>query len=209
MSDAAPSQSQSASALSSDIAFIRAMVVEGQQGASRYGIGIAAGLIWGTASLYGWAAWTKVIDVPGGVAGANWSWAVALVLFSLAGIPLGMYRRGGNRVAGAAWAAVGWACLFVSAVISIAAWRLHMGVIVTVLPPIIMALYGGAWLICAAAFRTWFLMAVGVLSLLSSLLLAYTVAQPVEYLLFAVSLYLLGAGPSLVGVLRSRSVANA
>jgi hypothetical protein len=205
MSDAAPSKSQSASTLGSEIAFIRAMVEEGRQGASRYGIGIAAGLIWGTASLYGWAVWTRVIDVPGGVAGANWSWAVALVLFSLAGIPLGMYRRGGNRIAGAVWAAVGWSCLAISAVISIAAWRLHMGVIVTVLPPIIMALYGGAWLICAAAFRTWFLLAVGVLSLLSSLMLAYAVAQPVEYLLFALSLYLLGAGPSLVGMLRSRA----
>jgi hypothetical protein len=204
MSETASSQS-----LSSDIAFIRAMVEEGRQGGSRNGIGVAAGLIWGSASLYGWIAWTKVIDVPGGVAGANWSWAVAMVLFSLAGIPLGMYRRGGNRVAGAAWAAVGWACLTVSAVISIAAWRLHLGVIVTVLPPIIMALYGGAWLICAAAFRTWFLLAVGVLSLLSSLLLAYTVARPVEYLLFALCLYFLGAGPSLVGVLRSRSAAKA
>ena len=209
MSDAIQSEPRGASALSSDIAFIRALVEEGRQGASRSGIGVAAGLIWGTASLYGWAVWTKVIDVPGGIAGANWSWAVALVLFSLVGIPLGMYRRGGNRVVGAAWAAVGWACLTVSVVVSIAAWRLHMGVIVTLLPPIIMVLYGGAWLICAAAVRTWFLMAVGVLSLLSSLLLAYTVAQPVEYLLFALSLYFLGAGPSLVGVLRSRSAVEA
>jgi len=209
MSDAIQSESRGASALSSDIAFIRAMVEDGQRGASRNGIGVAAGLIWGSASLWGWAAWTKAIDLPGGIAGANWSWAVALVLFSLVGIPRGMYRRGGNRVAGAVWAAVGWACLTVSAVISIAAWRLHLGVIVTVLPPVIMALYGGAWLICAAAFRTWFLLAVGVLSLLSSVLLAYTVAQPVEYLLFGLSLYVLGAGPSLVGVLRSRSAAKA
>lgn len=208
MSDAAPSQSQSASALSSDIAFIRAMVEEGRQGASRSGIGVAAGLLWGTASLYGWAVWVKVIDPPGGVGAANWSWLVAAVLFMIAGFPLGMYRRGGNRVAGATWSAVGMACWTLSAVVGIAAWRLHQGVIMTLLPPIVMALYGGAWLICAAAFRTWFLTAVGVLSLLSSLLLAYTVAQPVEYLLFALSLYLLGAGPSFIGVLRSRSAAR-
>jgi hypothetical protein len=209
MSDAIQSESRGASALSSDIAFIRTMVEDGQRGASRYGIGIAAGLIWGSASLYFWAALAKVVDIPGGVAGASWAWPAAMVVFAVAGFPLRMYQRGGNRVAGAAWSAVGWACLTVSAVVGIAAWRLHMGVIVTLLPPIIMALYGGAWLICAAAFRTWFLLAVGVLSLLSSLLLAYTVAQPVEYLLFALSLYLFGAGPSLAGVLRGRSAANA
>jgi hypothetical protein len=209
MSDASPSQSQSASALSADIAFIRTMVEEGRQGASRSGIGVAAGLLWGSASLFVWAALAKLVQVPGGMGQANWAWSAAMVLFAIAGFPLGMYRRGGNLVAGSAWSAVGWSCLTVSAVVGIAAWRLHQGVIITLLPPIVMALYGGAWLICAAAFRTWFLLAVGVLSLLSSLLLAYTVAQPVEYLLFALSLYFLGAGPSLVGVLRSRSAAKA
>jgi hypothetical protein len=209
MSDAAPSQSQSASTLGSDIAFIRAMVEEGRKGSDRSGIGVAAGLLWGSASLYIWAAWAKVIDPPGGIGEANWAWAAAAVLFMIAGFPLGMYRRGGNRVAGATWGAVGLACWTLSAVVGIVAWRLHQGVILTLLPPIVMALYGGAWLICAAAFRTWFLLVVGVLSLLSSLLLAYTVAQPVEYLLFGLSLYLLGAGPSLIGVLRSRSAVQA
>jgi hypothetical protein len=208
MSDAIPSESR-ASTLGADIAFIRAMVEEGRQGGSRNGIGVAAGLLWGSASLFIWAAWVKLIEVPGGAGQANWAWCVAMVLFMIAGFPLGMYRRGGNRTAGAAWNAVGWSCLTLSAVVGIAAWRLNQGMLVTLLPPIVMALYGGAWLICAAAFRTWFLLAVGVLSLLSSLLLAYTVAQPVEYLLFALSLYLLGAGPSFVGVLRSRSAAKA
>jgi hypothetical protein len=208
MSDTASAPSQSASALSSDIAFIRDMVMEGQRGASRNGIGVAAGLTWGTASLCFWAALAKVIDIPGGVAGASWAWPAALVLFAVAGFPLGLYRRGGNRVAGAAWSAVGLACLTLNAVIGVAAWRLHQAAIISLLPPIVMALYGGAWLICAAAFRTWFLLVVAVLSLLSSLLLAYTVAQPVEYLLFALSLYFLGAGPSLVGVLRSRAAAQ-
>jgi hypothetical protein len=202
------SETASPQSLSSDIAFIRTMVEEGRQGASRSGIGVAAGLFWGSASLYFWAAWARVIDVPGGLAGASWAWPAALALFAVAGFPLGLYRRGGNRVAGAAWSAVGLACLTLNAVIGVAAWRLHQGVIISLLPPIVMALYGGAWLICAAAFRTWFLLVVAVLSLLSSLLLAFTVAQPVEYLLFALSLYLLGAGPSLVGVLRSRAAAQ-
>jgi hypothetical protein len=185
------------------------MVEDGQRGASRSGIGIAAGLLWGSASLFVWAAWAKVIDVPGGPGPANWAWLVAVVLFMISGFPLGMYRRGGNRVAGATWGAVGLSCGTLSFVVGIAAWRLHQEVIMALLPPIVMALYGGAWLICATAFRTWFLAAVGVVSLLSSLLLAYTVAQPVEYLLFALSLYLLGAGPSLAGVLRSRAAAKA
>jgi hypothetical protein len=72
------------------------------------------------------------------------------------------------------------------------------------LPPIIMALYGGAWLVCAAAFRARWPAGVGVLCLLSSLLLAYTAAQPVEYLLFALSLYTFASVPGLIGLLHNR-----
>jgi hypothetical protein len=199
MSDAAQSRS-----LSDEIAFIRTMVEEGRGGSSGNGIGVAAGLIWGSASLYYWAVWAKVLDVPGGIAAAtSWAWPVAVAAFLIAGVPLRMYRRSGS-VAGAAWGAIGLACWAISTVIGLAAWRLQMWEIWSLLPPIIMALYGGAWLITAAAYRRWWLLAIAVLSLLSSLLLAYTVAQPVEYLLFALSLYLLMAAPSLARVLRAR-----
>lgn len=204
MSNATQSQS-----LSDDIAFIRSMVDEGRSGSFRGEIGVAAGLIWGTASLYGWAVWTKVLDFPGATMGLNWSWLVATIAFLIAGVPLGMYRRSSNRAAATLWASLGISCWILAMVIGIAAWRTHMGMLWALLPPIIMSLYGGAWLVSAAVCRRYWMTGVGIVSLLSSLLLAYTVARPVEYLLFALCIYFLGAAPSLYGLLRRRSAANA
>jgi hypothetical protein len=91
--------------------------------------------------------------------------------------------------------------------IGIAAWRLNQGLIFTLLPPIVMSLYGGAWLVSAAVIRKGWMYAMGAACLLSSLALAYTVAQPVEYLLFALALYLLIGLPGLLLLLRQRRAA--
>lgn len=199
MSDAASSRS-----LTEDIAFIRSMVEEGRQSSYKGGIGLAAGLIWGTASLYTWAVWVKILDTPGGMAGVNWIWIAALILFALVGIPLGMYRRRGNRAVGAAWGAVGIGCFTISAVIALAGWRMHVWITVFLLPPMIMALYGGAWLVCSAALRSWWMTWTAAACLLASLLLAYTAGQPLEYLVFALSLYAFAGLPGLTSVLRKR-----
>jgi hypothetical protein len=204
MSNAASTQS-----VSDDIAFLRALAVEGQNSRYRGEIGLAAGLIWGTASLYDWAVWTKLIGPIGGYASVGWVWLVALIVFMAVGFPLGMYRRSGNRAMSAAWGAVGAGCWTITAAIAVAAWRTNQGVMFTLLPPIIMALYGGAWLLSAAVMRRWWMCWVGIGCLLSSLGLAYAVAQPLEYLLFALALYLFAGLPGLVAVLRQHSGAEA
>ncbi len=199
MSDAVQPRS-----LSEDIAFIRALVEEGRQTTYKGGVALAAGLIWGTASLYFWSVWTKLWTPPGGLAELNWIWLVAIVAFLIAGAPLGMFRRAENRTAAAAWGAVGAGCWTISFVIGIAAWRTHNWTMFFLLPPIIMALYGGAWLVCAAGLRRWWMTWVGVACLLSSLALAYTAAQPVQYLLFGLSLYAFAGLPGLIVVVRNR-----
>ena len=203
MSDAVQPQS-----LRDDIAFIRALAVEGQNTRYRGEIALAAGLIWGSASLYDWAVWAKLMSPIGGYASFGWIWLVAAVVFLAAGVPLGLFRRSGNRAIGAAWGSVGAACWTLTAVIALAAWRTNQGVMFTLLPPIIMALYGGAWLLSAAVMRRWWMCGVGVGCLLSSLVLAYTVAQPVEYLLFGLALYVFAALPGLLTLLRQRHAAE-
>jgi hypothetical protein len=202
MSNAASPQS-----LSDDIAFLRALAVEGQSSRFRGEIGLAAGLIWGSASLYDWAAWSKLINPIGGMASFGWIWLVATVVFLAVGFPLGMYRRSGSRALGAAWGGLGAGCWTMSMAIGIASWRMNQGFIFTLLPPIVMALYGGAWLVSAAVMRRWWMGWIGAACLLSSLALAYTVAQPVEYLLFALALYLFTALPGLLSLLRQRRAA--
>jgi len=202
MSNAVSSQS-----LSEDIAFVRALALEGQNNGYRGEIALAAGLIWGSASLYDWAVWSKLINPIGGYASVGWIWLVALVVFMVAGLPLGMFRRRGNRAMGAAWGAVGAGCWTITAAIAVAAWRTNQGIMFTLLPPIIMALYGGAWLLSAAVMRRWWMCWVGIGCLLSSLVLAYAVATPEEYLLFALALYAFAGVPGLVTLLRQRETA--
>ena len=220
MSDAVHSQSPSPSALSEDIAFIRALAEEGRKTPFRGGVSLAAGLIWGTASLYNWSVFSGLWNSSGrpvgadwwnapGATGANWSWLAAAVAFALVGIPLRIYksRSCGNRAAAAAWGGVGLACWVVSFAVIIAGVHTRQGIIFTILPPMIMALYGGAWMVSAVAFRAPWQRWVGVLSLLSSLLLAYTAGRPIEYLVFALSLYALAGLPGLVAVLRPQAKA--
>jgi hypothetical protein len=198
MSDTAKIQS-----LSEDIAFIRTMVEEGRRSPYRGELSLAAGLIWGTASLYIWAARAGLWIPPGGVEAASWAWLAALVVGAAAGVALRDFRRRHtNRVAAAAWGAVGLAIGVMSMAVMIAAGRTREPVIFSLLPPIIMALYGGGWLVGAVAYGARWQRWIGGLCLLSSLALAYTAAQPVEYLLFALSLYGLAALPGLVAVLR-------
>ncbi len=204
MSDAISSQS-----LSEDIAFVRALAVEGQQGPFRGEVSLAAGLIWGTASLYSWSVVSRLWDPPGGMASAGWVWGVAALAFCLVGVPLRLYRAraDGNRVAAAAWGGVGLACWTINAAIALAAWRMHSWVVLAVIPPMIMALYGGGWMVSAVAFRQPWQKWIGSFSLLASLALGAVAGQIEEYLLFALALYLLAALPGLIAVIRDRNKA--
>jgi hypothetical protein len=195
--------------LRDDIAFVRALAEEGRQTPYRGGISLAAGVIWGSASLYTWGVASQVWRPPGGMSSIGWGWMAAMVTFAIAGMPLGMYRSrpDTNRVAAAAWSGVGLACLTISIGGAIASWRTHQYAIGGMIPPMIMALYGGGWLVGAVAFRAPWQRWVGILCLLSSLALAFTVARAEEYLVFALLLYLLCGLPGLLAVLRDRSKA--
>jgi hypothetical protein len=199
MSDAVQPQS-----LSDDIAFIRALAEEGRRTPFRGGVSLAAGLIWGSASLYCWMVasglWT---NPPGGMVSMGWIWLIAAVVFALAGVPLRIYRRspGAHHAAAAAWGGVGIACWTLIAGMFIAAVRTHTWVFFALVPPMIMALYAGGWMVGAMAFRARWQLWIGGLCLLSSLILAYFAAQTVQYLLFALSLYGLAGVPGLIAVL--------
>jgi hypothetical protein len=205
MTDAVQSQS-----LSEDIAFVRALAIEGQQGPYRGDISLAAGLIWGSASIYSWSVVSHLwATPPGGMASASWAWAVAAVAFGLVGVPLKIYgtRPNTNRVAATAWSAVGLACWTIAAATALAVWRTHQGIITTLIPSVIMALYAGGWLVSAVACRQPWQKWLAVLSLLASLLLGFMAGQAEEYLVFGLALLLLMGLPGLVTVVRARGQA--
>jgi hypothetical protein len=193
--------------LRDDIAFVRALAEEGRQSPYRGGISLAAGVIWGSASLYTWSVASQLWRPPGGMSSIGWSWMAAMAAFAIVGVPLGMYRSRSdtNRIAAAAWSGVGLACWTISLGAGLAIWRTHQYAVGAMVPPMIMALYGSGWLVGAVAFRAPWQRWIGGLCLLSSLALAFTAARVEEYLVFALSLYLLAGLPGLLAVLRGRA----
>lgn len=198
MSDAVQPRS-----LSDDIAFIRAMVEEGQKTPFRGEISLAAGLIWGSASLFTWAVLEKLVSTPANI---GWAWACAAGVFALVGFPLRMYgqRPETNRIAATVWGGVGIACWTICAATALAIWRTHEGIIVTIIPSMIMALYGAGWIVGAAAFRAPWQRWIGIACLLVGVLLGVTAGRPEEYLIFALALYGLMGVPGLLGVMQAR-----
>ncbi len=202
MSDAIPSQS-----LSEDIAFVRALALEGQKTPLRGDISLAAGLIWGSASLATWSVLAHVWQPPAPGAAIGWSWGGAALIFAVAGVPLGMYRSSPNtnKIAAAAWGGVGLACWTISAATTLAVWRTRQELIITIIPAVIMALYGGGWLVGAAAYRQPWQRWLGLACLFMSLVLGATAGRAEEYLLFALALYGLMGVTGLIAVLRNHA----
>jgi hypothetical protein len=107
-----------------------------------------------------------------------------------------------NKVGAAAWGGVGLACWVISAATALAVWRTHQWMMVTIIPAVIMALYGAGWMVGAAAYRQPWQRGLGVLCLLMSLVLGVTAGRAEEYLLFALALYGVMGVPGLIAVLR-------
>jgi hypothetical protein len=199
MSDAVQHQS-----LREDIAFIRNLVEEGRKTPYRGEVSLAAGLIWGSASLYTWAVLAKLMPAT---VNPGWAWAAAAVVFALIGFPLKLYLTTPktNRVAATVWSAVGLGCWTIAAATALAVWRTGDVLIFAIIPTMIMALYGAGWMVGSVAFRAPWQRWIGGLCLLSGLALAATAGQPLQYLLFALSLYALAGLPGLIAVLRPQS----
>ena len=187
-----------------DIAWLRNLAEEGAKtpyrGAS---IMIAAGLIFGSASLLHWAFASGAL--PGGPNGISMSWLGATVLF-LATLPVLIWRlksqpgvkTTANRVVATVWACVGWGifALFASMMVNDIRMGAAQGMgTFWLVPSIIMVFYALGWGATASLFgagRLWWL-AVG--SFVSAPILAALTGSPAQYLAYAACLFGLMALP--------------
>jgi hypothetical protein len=178
-----------------DLAYLRALAEEGREGGERGGaFGVAAGVIFAACSVVQWAALTG--RVPPAVSNGVWIGGTLLFFVTL----VVLKRRlgpvtGRGRAASVAWQGVGWACFTLFAALAVATWRTQSMLIVSFAPSIILALYGAAWTAAAAvAGKSWMkLMAAG--SFVGAVICAWFIADPVQYLIYALGLLLLAALP--------------
>lgn len=190
--------------LKDDIAFMKALAQEGGSAPLLGGsILVAAGLIFGAASVVHWAVVTGVLAV------SPWAfpiiWFAALGLFLVALVILNRRSRDrpganspGNRATGVAWAAVGWTIFAIGVSLMIIAVRTRSEAVMLVFPSLILGLYGMGWSVAAAmSGKRWIrLTAIG--SYAATLLVAWFAAEPAVYLAYAGALVLLAALPGYV-----------
>ena len=190
-----------------DIAYIKTLAEEGRGEAARGGaIGVAAGLIYAACSVIQWAALTgRVAPVV-----SNGAWILGTLLFYavLAAVKRRMGSSAGRgRASGAAWAGVGWAVFALAVAIAVATWRTQSMVLIYFAPSIILALYGAAWTVGAAlSGRVWVrLMAAG--AFVATVVCAWFITDPVQYLIYAAALVLLAALPGALVMRQERRAA--
>ena len=181
-----------------DLAYLRALAEEGRRGGDRGGvIALAAGLIFATCSVVQWAALERLV---GGVV-SNGTWLVGTLAFFA--ILFRFKRRAGSgsgraRLASVAWMGVGWAIFTLFAALTVATWRTQNALLIYFAPSIIFALYGAAWTVAAAVSgKAWVrLTAMG--SFAGSIVCAWFISDPVQYLVYAAGLLLLAALPGFI-----------
>lgn len=187
-----------------DIAWMRRLAEEGaaapMQGAS---ILMAAGLIYGAASLFYWAEITGLVRIGGSVTGLGWLVSTVLFLVVLFIIISRLKREGGvmtasNRATSTVWSALGWGIFALFASMAVLGWRSGSEgalVAMSLSSSIIMVFYGVGWAVSAAMHRSRILWGLAIGSFVAAPLLAALSGQAEQYLAYAAALFLLMALP--------------
>jgi hypothetical protein len=199
-----------------DLAFLRGLAEEGANAPMGGGrILMAAGLVYGFASLFQWAA---IMDLtPFTVRQSNWIWLIAtgifltlVVLDKIFWCPPTGVKTAANRAARAAWSCVGAGIFAAIASMAAVSWRLGEAgsVLLWLLPSLIMVFYGLGWGVSAAMIRSSRLLWLSIASFVAAPVLALMTGSPALYLAYAVALFLLMAVPGFL-LMRAAGAARA
>lgn len=187
-----------------DIAWMRKLAEEGADAPMRgASVLLAAGLIYGAASIAHWLAAAGVI--PLNINQASLVWLVATVVFwVMLAVLIPRIRRGGisstlaNRASGIAWSSVGWGIFALAIAMGVLGWRLGPTsgpALFALIPSVIMVFYGAGWAVSAAMFKNRTMWMLSIASFAAAPIMALFAGQPALYLAYAVALFGLMALP--------------
>jgi hypothetical protein len=187
-----------------DIAWMRQLAEEGgrtpMRGAS---ILLAAGLIFGLASLAHWAVLSELTPWDAEAFNLVWGLATVLFLIVLTAVNLTLRKAEGvttiaNRATGVAWMSVGLGIFALMTSIVVLAVRAggEAGLIaLSLIPSVIMVFYGLGWSVTAAMQRSRPLGLLAGASLIAAPAVAALTGQAEQYLAYGAALFLLMALP--------------
>lgn len=191
--------------LRDDITYMKALADEGSRGPLLGGsILVAAGIIFGGASVVEWAMQTGLVAGAGGI-GHLYVWGGAGALFAAALIWLIQRQRGrpgymspSNRASGNAWMGVGLAIFAMSIALSILSLKLDTEIPMAVFPSLIFALYGSGWAVSASMSGQKWLWWPAIGGWALAPVVAWFVGDPAMWLVYAAGLVLLALVPGAV-----------
>ncbi|GAA0651793.1 hypothetical protein [Brevundimonas lenta] len=190
-----------------DIAWMRRLAEEGSQtpmqGAS---ILFMAGLLYGSASLFHWAVMTGLLPFTGNALSIGWIVATLLFFVTLAVVINRLKRQPGvvttaNRASDITWSALGWGIFALFSSFAVVGFRMGEAAslaMFALVPSIIMAFYGIGWTVSAVMQKSRPLWALAIGSYIAAPLLAAFAGESVQYLAYAVALFLLMALPGFL-----------
>ena len=188
-----------------DLAFMRALAQEGRRAPLLIGYGlVASGLIFGAAALFCWLVDVRVLAISRWWEGAVWP--IAIVVFmpavrwwracSLRDAPGASAVT--NRAVGAAMRGLGYAMLTLMFASWALAYALHTTIVFAMFPPVVLAVYGAAWMVAAAMSEVSWLRWVAAGCFAASVVAGFTTPQSYGFLVFAGLLAAVTALPGAV-----------
>ena len=191
------------STLKDDLSFMRALAEDGRNGPISGGAFlVAAGGLYAAACLVQWAGVERIGGLDAQSAGWSWLVATGLWILTFFGLLALQHRKPAppsavGRVFSVGWSAVGAAILVNATAVWIAAERLHDQALFVCLAPTVLAFYGAAWLVAAAAARKAWMLVTGLGAFTLALAMAALVNDPRELLAYAIALVALLVAPGL------------
>lgn len=190
--------------LREDITYMKALADEGSRGPLLGGaILVAAGLIFGGASIVEWALQTGLLNLP--EVGHLYLWGGTGILFTLSLIVLIQRQKGrpgnmspANRAFANAWMGVGLAIFALSVSISLLIYKSGSEIPALVFPSLIFALYGSGWAVSAAMSGQKWLWWPAIGGWLAAPVVAWFTNTPALWLIYAAGIFLLALVPGLV-----------
>ena len=190
-------------AIHDDLAYMRALADEGRRTPLLGGsILIAAGLIYGSAALAHWAVLARVLAVEPVVLNAIWGAAVVGFLIALFVLKARLGGKPGasstaNRASGAAWGGMGGASFAIGLSLFAATYKTGDWIFMALFPPVILALYGAAWIVGAALSNLRWMKWVAIGSYAAAAASGLLIGETEQYLLYAVAWIALSVLPGI------------
>lgn len=187
-----------------DIAYMKALAQEGRQAPLLGGsILIAAGLVFGLASIVAYGIDSGILNVPPVAYAVLWGGAMLVFFVILAWQIRRTDRKPGalsaaNRAAGAGWMGVGLGIFVMSLSMAVISWKVQTEIPFLIFPSLIFALYGAGWAVSATMSDQKWQWKLAIACWIAAPLIAFLTGSPLMWLGYAAGLFLFALLPGVL-----------